>query len=525
MPIFQYKVRLIASRSGLAVAAALLLVSATAGCGDRSSKAYAEAQQAQALLDAGDLPGARAAMQRALEQRDDQLDLILLDGRIKYRMGDIGAAFNAYNMALAIDPSNPEALMGVSQLGMATGSDRDAAAATDRILTIEPNNPQALMIKGIQALGKRDYQGTLAIGDQLLRLDPNSESGAVLKARALAFLGKEEEGLKLLRDRVARTGPSQMTVTALLENARDQHNPALMIEQFRALGELVPKNVDLTIDEANVQYKRGARDAARDRGWALITEHGDDYRAMQRLLDLWTEYDPTPLSPQRLEQLAAEGAPAARLAVARYYLGRGDTAAAKALVGGMMGFEAAGLRVRIGYAAGEDGAAGAAETVLRQDTSNCDALAVRSTDALRRGKPDEAVIAAQQIASECPDRDGYDLLARAYLAKNNAVSARRAFLDGIRAQPLATQPVASYVAWLTSRGELDGAINNARSLTQRAPAKLSAWAVLKAACARGKDPVCAAEAAQGEAAARQNYAIDLPPGERRPSPLLGNSWR
>jgi tetratricopeptide (TPR) repeat protein len=525
MQKFQLKVGLTKAHSACTLAVALALAGIAAGCGDRQAQAYAEAQQAQALLDAGDLPGARAAMQRALRLRDDELDLILLDGRIKYQMNDIQAAFSAFSLALAIDPANPEALMAVSQLGMNLGAERESATATDQILIMDPNNAQALTIKGLQRLSKRDYPGTLAISDRLLAADPRSEAGLVLKARALSFMNRQKEALTLLREATERGGPSRLITTALLENARDQGDGALMLQQFQALRQLVPKNVDLTIDEANVQYKLGRRDAARERGWALIVENGGDVRAMQRLADLWAEYDAAPLTPEQLEELAAKGAPRARLAVARAYLGRGDTTTAKALVGSMIGAEPTGLRIRIGYAAGEPGAERAAEVALKDDTSNCDALAVRALDAIKRGKPNDAVTAAQQITAECPDGEGFDLLARAYRARNNDVGARRAFLEGARARPLATEPVARYVAWLTGRGELDDAVNNARGLAQRAPAKLSAWALLRSTCARANDSICATEAAAGEAAARRTFAIDLPPGERRPSPLLGNTWR
>jgi hypothetical protein len=64
---------------------ATLLIS---GCGDRTKRAYAEGQQAQALLDAGDLDGAQRAIIQALALRGDQIDLLLLNGRINYRRKD-----------------------------------------------------------------------------------------------------------------------------------------------------------------------------------------------------------------------------------------------------------------------------------------------------------------------------------------------------------------------------------------------------------------------------------------------------
>lgn len=496
---------------------------ALAGCGDKTKQAYAEGATAQALLEAGDLPGARAAIGRALALRGDQVELLLLDGRIRYQMRDYGGSFDSYNLALAIDPNQPEALQAVSQIGAQTGHERESTAATEKILSLDPNNASALLVTGVRQLNKRNFTGAKATGERMLAADPKSEAGLVLKARGMSMGGERAEALALLREGEKQIGRSQMIVTALLESARDQNDGELMIEQFRSLGNLVPKNVDLTLDEANVQYKRGRQEEARARGWALLTENGANAEAMQRLADLWTEYDKAPLTPDQIDQLAADGAEPARLTVARSYLANGDAKAAAALVGQLPGDDAAGLRARIGYSTG--GGAAAAEDVLKRDDKNCDALAVRAIDATRGGRPADAVVAAQVITAECPERDGYDLLARAYQAKGEAGGVRRAFLDGINDQPLATPPVARYAAWLFGTGDASQAVAIVRRLTQRAPAKISAWRLLRATCARASQPACVAEAQAGEAAARTSFVIDLPPGERRRNPLLGNSWQ
>lgn len=505
---------------------ALALVgTALGGCTDNTTKAFAEGQKANALFQEGDLRGAREAIGRALALRGDQVDLLLLDGRIKFRMGEYGASFNAYSLVLAIDPMNGEALSAVSQMGTSMGADTEAAEAADKILSMEPGNVQAMVVKGLQALNRRDYAGAGAIGDRILASDPQDETGVAIKARALVLSGQEAKAMTLLNEQVKRRGPTQMIATALLETARDAGDADRMAEQFRTLDGLVPGNVDLTIDEANVQYKRGRADQARARGWALIGKHGENHVALRRLADLWAEYDRTPLTPEQIAELADGKPTPARLMAARHYLATGDTATAKQLVGALLGFEPTGLRVRIGYQAGEQGADGAAEQLLADDKTNCDALMVRGAAALGRGRPNEAITAAQVVTAECPDRDGYDLLARAYDAKNEEAGVRRAFLGGIAARPLSTAAAAGYVDWLVAHRRVDLAANVARSLTQRAPAKVSAWRLLKAVCARAPALGCVAEAAAGEAAARRNFAIDLPPGERRPNPLLGNSWR
>jgi tetratricopeptide (TPR) repeat protein len=505
----------------VALSAALLI----SGCGDRTKRAYAEAAQAQALLDSGDLNGAQLAIARAIALRGDQIEFQLLNGRINYQRKDYQGAFEAYSFALSIDPMNPEALQAVSQIGASMGREAESTAATNRILSTDPNNLPALLVKGVQLLGRRDVAGAQAVGEHMLQVDPRSEAGLVLKARAMFLSNQQPAALALLRDGLQKIGPSQMIVSALLECARDQGDSEVMLQQFKALSEIVPDNIDLTIDEANLDYKLGRTDEARGRVWALLVKHGANNEAMDRLNGLWTEYETTPLDAGQISSLASDGAPAARLMAARFYLSANDTKTASELVGSLPGAEPDGLRAKITYIDSGGADASAAERVLAADKNNCDALSVRASDAIRRGQPTAAVVAAQEIASECPDRDGYDLLAQAYRAKGDNAGVRRAFLDGTRARPLDTKPVAQYVTWLISTGDANGAADVARRLTQRAPAKISAWRLLTATCARASQPMCAEEAKGGEAAARKSFVIDLPPGERRPNPLLGSSWR
>lgn len=506
----------------LSVLSALLVV----GCSDKSERAFAEGQQAQALLDAGDLPGARAAIGRALLLRDDQIDLLMLDGRIKFQMRDYEAAFDSYNLALAIDPANTEAMQAVSQIGASIGFERESEEATDRILALNPKQPDALLVKGVHALNKRKFAEAQALGESILEANPQSETGVVLKARAMFLGGKRAEAFALLSDAIKRIGRTQMITTALLECARDQSDTEIMLQQYRVLSGLVPKNVDLTVDETNTAYKSGLTDEARSRGYALIVENGDKPEAMRRLSDLWTEYDTDPLTSSQIASISNEGQPAARMMAARYYLNRGDATTAAALVAPMQDDAVHGLKTRIQYALGDPGALGGAEWLLKKDKTNCDALTVRNVAEIQAKQSANAINSAQVIVAECPDSDdGFLMLAEAYGLAGKPEGVRRAFNQGVEALPINTRIVARYVDWLLDNGRRDSALSIARRLTQRAPAKISAWRLLKSACSRANDTNCVVEATRGEATARRNFVIDLPPGERRPNPLLGNSWR
>ncbi len=496
------------------------------GCGDPASEAYAEAQQAQALMEQGDLPGARMAVARAMAIRDDQVDILLLDARIKYQMGDMRPAYDSFSLALAIDPNNAEALLGVAQLGMLSGNPREAGNAADRILLMEPTQPDALLIKGVQALDRRNFPEVIALGDRLIAAVPDDPRGVVLRARGLSLSGERSEALALLRDATARIGNNDMLATALLENARDQGDPAVMLEQLAYLRQSRPDSLDLAIDEANVRYKSGDLPGARRIGLEILDKFGDNARAMTRLSDLWLEYDPDPLAPAERSALASGGKLGARLTASRYYLARGEPDAATALLGSRVDAREAALTGRIALAIGKPDGAAIAEAVAKQDATDCDAQAAIAEDRLRRGNPRGAIVAAQVVAAECLDRnDGFLLLARAYAAQKHPPGVERVYREGVAARPLDRPLTAAFARWLLTQDRPDAAVSVARRLTQLVPAKVSSWQLLADICQRAGNPTCRATALAQEKIARTNFAMDLPPGERPVNALLGQSWR
>lgn len=478
------------------------------------------------MLQQGDLAGAREAIGRALALRDDQVPLLLLDGRIKFAMQDLSAAYDSYAFVLALDPNNPEALLGVAQLGISTGHNPESVAAIEQILAISPTQPDALLLKGVHAINRNDYAEALAAGEKLMETLPSDPRGIVLKARAAFLLGQREEAFQMLRDATIRLGNNEMIATALLENARDQGDVTVMLEQLNLLRQSRADSVDLAIDETNIRYKSGDVKGARRAGSEMLARFGGDAAAMGRLLELWLEYDNDPLTPAERSALAANGAIHAKLTAARHYFRRGDLAAAGILAGSDPDPRMAGLRARVGVASGRAGAAAEAAGIVRQDTTNCDALAATAEAALGQGDEDAAIISAQVVAAECLDRaDGFLLLARAYAAQDRAAGVERAFREGITVHPLDRPLSARFAEWLLAQDRKQAAISAARRLARSAPAKVSSWRLLASICQRAGDAACARDARAQEDTAKRNFALDLPPGERPANPLFGQIWR
>jgi len=498
----------------------------TGGCDDKVNKAREEAQIAEALFNQGDLAGASQAMAKALALRDDQLDILLLDARIKAASGNMRSAYETYRTILAIDPRQPEALLAVAQIGLGMGEADRSRDAIDTILAMSPGQPDALLLKGIHALNRKDYAEASEMADQILAGNESDRRGIVLKARALSLTGKRAEALAMLRHAADTIGNDELIAIALLENARDEGDLQVMLDQFGLIRQSRPRSVDLAIDETSVRYKGGDTQGARTAGAAILEQFGDNTGAMQRLRNLWREYDTDPLTAEQRSRIAQNGALNAQITAARHYLAQGKPEQAFEIIENAKDIRALGLRSRIAVAADAPRSIEMVAGILGQDKTNCDALAAAAEWNLARNKPAEAIDPAQKAAATCLDTsDGHLLLARAYDGLKRPAGAERVYREGVAAHPDDYALTAAYAAWLLKAGRPDAAEAIVDRLTNRTPQRVSSWRLLEKTCTTIGDTRCVSAAREGAQAAKKDFRIDLPAGERASNPLLGQQWR
>lgn len=502
-------------------AAALILAS----CTGPLEKAQREAAVAQQLLDAGDLPGARRAIARALSYRDDQADILLLDARIKMRMQDLAGAREAFRTLLVFDPNNQEALTAVAQISAMSGDKKTAREMIGRALALNPNNAEVLLSKGVLELEDKDYRAAIDTADQLLitRSDPR---GTVLKARALFLSGDRAGSYALLRKASADFGTNDLIAAALLENARAEGDVPAMMEQFTLLGSTAVTSADLALDEINVRYKSGGIEGARRRGVDFLNRFGGDAGQVSRLVELWDEYDPAPLTGADVEALAPNAPVEVRLAVVRYFIDRGNPELGVPLLANAPDPRIFGLMARLQVRRSDPAGLVAARRILEADPANCEALTAVTEWELAHGEYEQAVIPAQVLATQCRDRtDGYDLLAAAYLKAGRPRAVERAFREGTEAHPQDSRFARAFTDWLLANGRAQAAVALTRRLTVMAPSRTSSWQLRVEVCRRAGDKACVAEAEQGLAAARRTFALDPLPGVKRPDTLFGRTWQ
>ncbi|QGN56090.1 tetratricopeptide repeat protein [Novosphingobium sp. Gsoil 351] len=477
---------------------------------------------AQQQLTSGDLTAARKSIAEAIDERDDLAELHLLRGRIEIAGKRYAAAFDAYSAALALEATNPEALLGVAQLGLRTGHLDEAEEAAGRILTLEPNQPEALLIKGLLALVRNRPAEAIEDADKILAGSPSNEGGVILKARALYLRGDPGQALKLIDQAVPLVGNTAGLIQTKLELFREAGDQAGMLGQFEKLRLLRPDDFDLTIDEANLRYKTGdklgGRRLLRD---ALLSPNRRASEAV-RIASLWREYDTEPLDASERMRLRSISS-AVRGEVARYYLDSGRAEPAAQLLAGDPSLAARALAARVAIALGDlpSGTEGA-EKILEADRTQCDALIARSAGLLARGQNAPAVVAAQTAAAECPQNTAAWLqLARANEARGKPSEAGRAFADAVSRNPQNAQLSAEYIDWLERHGATRQAMGEARRLTRKTPAQVSAWTAYVAACERQLQSGCTSVARAGRTQALRKLGIDLPIDERAPNGLFG----
>ena len=499
-----------------------------AGCSNSSQSALEEGALAQSQFESGQLAAARQTIARAVAERDDIAELQLLRGQIEMAAKSPSNAFDAYSNALSLDSANVEALLGVAQLGLQVGRIKESEDAANRLLTLDPRHTGALLIKGLHNIVQRKFEEALKDADAIMATQPTDEGAVILKARSLALLNRQDEAFAVVENARKASGDTAGIAITLLELHRLRGEGEEMVPMLERLRTITPGDRRLDIDEADTLYKLG--DTARARGILrrAIEMKGLEDSDAEAIVRLWGEYDPQPLDAEALRQFAAKAGLPAREAVARYFIDRGEPGQAEAaLVGAPANADIAAFRARIALAQRKfDEALAQANAILAKDATHCDALIAKAQVSIAKGRADDAVVASQTAAANCPQLPAAHLtLAHAHQLKRNTAGASLAFRHGFENNLQDSGFARTYAAWLEQTGQGSRAVAVARRLTTATPALLSGWQLYRDICAKAPELACTADAEAGMARAKTLFGVDLRTGERPPPGLLGRLAR
>lgn len=500
----------------------MMFSTAISGCADSEVDAAQHAAQAELLLDQNRFAEARKSIAKSIAARDDIAEYHLLRGRIEYLAESFDSAFMAYSEALALSPSNPEALQAVSQIGLRVGRFAESLEATDKLLVLNPNQTDALLIRGLHALIKRNYPAATKTADEILAIDRLNEGGVVLKARASFLAGNPEEAARILDSFESSRPNTQAISLTRLEIYRALRNPQEMTKQYAALSQLSAGDLALRLDQANFLFKTGGSDKAMSLVSSVLADKAATSTDIKNALNLWQEYSVVSIPRGVANAIAATGTSYARIATARYFADLGDASVPSYLLEDMTGADADAERAKLAVLKGDRAQAQKLiSDILDADKTHCSALKTYANLLYSRRKYADALGSAQRASSECPDRPSlWQLTAKIYDAMGDETNARRVFGQGMennkQSQPLAR----AYSEYLLSHNSEREAVSVARKLTRSAPALISGWQLYAEICGKVRSD-CVNEARTGLKDAQTRFGVDLLPGELPSNGLFG----
>ena len=501
------------------VLALCLLASAIGGCDDRLERASKFATIAEQQFAAGDIAAARLNVQKAISARDDVAGYYVLLGQIEIQSQNSISAFNAFSLALDLEADNLQILQAIADLGLQTGRVREAKEAAERILILTPGSPNALLVKGFIALDEGRFDEAKTTVDDILALNPQDEGGVILSARIDALQGRSEQALAKINNTIESIGETDALNATRLEIYRLLGQPERLLETMPALLKNVDANSEYQIDYINVLYKSGSVADARNASLKILENPKINADQLDKLMDIWLEYDPTPLTASQISSFAETGSPMVQFTLARHYLLSEPQYTSQLIAKSLKEQqpEAQALMARTMYVEGKTRPAyKIADQILQKDLRNEDALIVRSARFIAEKKFDEAIADANIVVSDAPQNVyGYVMLAKALSAKGNKIRARQVFEQGMDALPQSRALAQRYKELLLSWGDTKRIVSLDKEVALASPSSIRSWAIFGESCSRFGDVLCAKEAKQGLSRARMSFIVDDPPGTPR----------
>ena len=217
-------------------------------------------EQGVARFSAGDVDGAFAHFNTAIELDPNCVKALINRGSIRNQRGDHGGAVEDFTTALGLDPASSSAYSNRGAARLALWEFAAAVADFDACLAIDPSNCKAHLMRAYAWYHKRELAACDADYRAAFALDPTYTSQFIvgqivwsLRENSAAMFSDCEHHLRYNRGdffSLARRG-----LARLLQGKDDEASPDLA--EFRRLNPTGEGFLDLLIDEAKRQRAAG----------------------------------------------------------------------------------------------------------------------------------------------------------------------------------------------------------------------------------------------------------------------------
>jgi tetratricopeptide (TPR) repeat protein len=420
--------------------------------------------------------------------------LLLLAGSLSACGGDNGAAAIArgdaylkegkvreatleFETAVQADNRNGEARYKLGLAMAQIGNDARALDHLVRAADLLPDNVDVQLEAAKVLLKQGRYEDARSRAEGVLRIDSRNIMAHTLRATATAGMNDVNGAIQSLTE-AAKLDPDRSETLidlAVLEFSQGKLDEAEA--GFKQAAQLAPKSPDPLLALAGFYYKaKRIDDAEATLKRALVLEP-DHIGANQALAGLYRTTNRPKLAEGPLKRLADAGDdPAAKLALADYYIAEMRPDEARALLSSVSSLDAASAAAQarlaaLDYQAGNRAAAyKALDAILAKEPNNAGVMVVRAGWLLSEGKYDDARAIAVKATQQDPRSvDAHSLLGTIHIQRNDPVEAIKAYTTVLQIRPDAFRAQVALAGLHLATGRREEARRFAQQAVANAP--------------------------------------------------------
>ncbi len=393
--------------------------------------------EAVAKAQESDFEAARDLVRRGLALAPRDPDGLNLSGEINERLGDLGAAATAFDLARIADPNWVAPLAGLGRVYLAQGDNLSAATHLRRAVAMQPDDPALLALASTAEAGLGRMREALAGFERAWELQPDSVRFGLDVVRA-RFGDRDPEGAIEAAERVTELDPQAVMVwISLSELFLDSPSEDEVVRApavLRRALELQPDDALLWLRLART-YKDLGLTAEREEALRTAIDKGANgteiLMALGDTLDVQSRHaDALAVYTEVIERDPNEGMAYFRRGQAYFNLSDRDQAEAdvEQALAVLPGSEEALLtlaRFRL-HAGDPDGAEAYANQAYEAHPQSLSADLMLGRIRLQQGRENEAIPLLERVASEDPEQiDAQYLLGQALLKRGDTDRGRQ----------------------------------------------------------------------------------------------------
>jgi Flp pilus assembly protein TadD len=170
-----------------------------------------------AALKAGDINGARASFEVAIQKNPKQADAHYYLGLVLDQTGDKAGAEKEFREALSVQPDLEEAQINLAAVLVEGGKADEAATIMKKAIAKNPKNPALHINLGMALSGKGDVEGANKEFEEASRLEPNNATHLVTYAAHLTRSNRRDQAIAKLKqaEKVGLTDAGALAGVAL----------------------------------------------------------------------------------------------------------------------------------------------------------------------------------------------------------------------------------------------------------------------------------------------------------------------